>query len=336
MINLATQELLDGKTINCTLIKEVFDEIFSGLADDVQISAFITALKVQNLTAEEITAAIEAVNDTFKNYGTFDFNKDAINSITFENKNNYLDLALASDLVCCSCGLYVFKHSFSAPFETENSFNVLKQMGLKLQNQRPQKDFIENSGIFYDYLTDETKFLKYTKNLFRKIKFDNILYLTYKMLNPYKAKNAVIRVKNEEAANNLAQVCLYLNYANTIVFSGHNENPFISIENQTYIAEAWKNKIFTYVLSPELLDIQPNEDKNLLVENNEHNAQILLSVFNNKQKNYYYDAVVLNSAPALYITKKAASVSDGIKLAQKLIDDGVVSEKIEQLKKLYS
>ena len=71
-------------------------------------------------------------------------------------------------------------------------------------------------------------------------------------------------------------------------------------------------------------------------ENETHCAELLENLFLNKINGAIYDIIVLNSSLSLYIAKKAGSILDGINLAKKLIDDGVVAQKFEQIKKFYS
>ena len=70
-------------------------------------------------------------------------------------------------------------------------------------------------------------------------------------------------------------------------------------------------------------------------ESIEQNKSELFEIMQGKLKNAKYDVIVLNSALALYISKKADSIMDGIDLAKKTIDTGLMLEKFEHIKKCY-
>lgn len=153
----------------------------------------------------------------------------------------------------------------------------------------------------------------------------------YKMLNPFDSANCSIGVINKNEANDWAKLCLDLNYTNSIIVSGHNL-PLYSPFGETYIAEAWKNKIFTITLNPKLLDFKEYDEDSLNCESKEENKEIIEAVFQNKIKDAPYQALVVNSALSLYITKRAKSIADAINLAKKTIES---KNCYECFRKLY-
>jgi len=334
MIDTAIEYLIDDKNLDNTAIKEVFDEIFSGLCDVSQICAFITALKIKNITPDIVASALISANDTFKNNRSEIDETSVSNVVLNKENNNYLDIFLAVDFILASTNLNVYKHSFLPSLRAEKSFDILNLMGFKLDTT--VSDDIAESNFIYQYLSYDTPFLKYTKDIYRNIKFDSILNFIYKMLNPYKVKNVIISASQDKNIDDLAHICLDLNYSNSLIISNNSPCPYVSIEGDTNISEAWKNKIFTYVINPELFEIKQDSIEKLKCENLKHNADTLKDIFDNKIKDCRYDAVIINAGLALYITKKAASIVDGIDLAKKVLDDGIVKSKFEQIKKIYS
>ena len=58
-------------------------------------------------------------------------------------------------------------------------------------------------------------------------------------------------------------------------------------------------------------------------------AEITLSILNG-QKGPKRNAVVLNSAVALYVAGKADSIEDGVRLASEIIDSGRAKKQLEK------
>ena len=156
------------------------------------------------------------------------------------------------------------------------------------------------------------------------------------MLNPFSSKNLFLGVSDRNFANTMANVALKLNKENSIIVSSDNDFDYIYPNGETYIAEAWKNKIFTYVITPELLGFDSAQISEIEVENNEQNASDILNIIENKDIGAKYSMAIMNSALSLYISKKAESLIDGVNLAKSLISSGKVKEKFEQLKNFYS
>ena len=67
----------------------------------------------------------------------------------------------------------------------------------------------------------------------------------------------------------------------------------------------------------------------LVCGNPRENAEITLSILNG-QKGPKRNAVVLNSAAALYVAGKADSIEDGVRLASEIIDSGRAKKQLEK------
>jgi len=334
MINEAINKLLLGNDLDDITIMEVFDEILSGLADSVVASSFITALKMKNESWEEAANSILASRNAI-NKINFNYNNENLieNIVLFEDKNT-LDISLATDIICAANNLGALKYSFNSPFYKNNSFEVLSKLNINFNNEK-FKDEFEILNFAYMLLEPEEAYYKYSSQISRKLPFFNIFNTIDKMLNPYGAKNQMIGVNGYDFVEKFANISLKLNNSNTIVVSGANNLPYISCEGETKVAEAWKNKIFTYNLTPELLGFKTYSIDEIKCENAEHNAQILFDVFSTKLKGAPYEMIIMNSALALYISKKADSILEGLELAKKTIDDGLALHKLKQIQNAF-
>ena len=338
MINCLINKLMDDFEPSETELMEAFDEIFSGVADEINTTSFVTLLKEkENLfkiksqclscsikSARALVSKLEAVSD---NFPTFEV-------VNFKDNSKYFDISFVMDIILASNNVLVSKYCY--PYQKNQSFETLKSFKIKAKNtdENFYENFEKTNFIYLNILNNEPYF-KYTSNILRKLPFDNILKTTEKFLNPVKVKNQFIGVETKADVEKFANICLNTGNQNTLIVKSNNELPFVSTDGESYIAEAWKNKIFTYALTPELLGFTRYPLKDLEVENVEENRKTILNLFNNKEKSAIYDFTILNSALALYIVKKANSILDGINLAKKTIDNGLAKEKLEQLQKLY-
>ena len=60
------------------------------------------------------------------------------------------------------------------------------------------------------------------------------------------------------------------------------------------------------------------------------NAEITKAILKGEEKGPKRQAVCLNAGAALYIAGKAASIEEGVKLAESLIDSGAALKKLEE------
>ena len=295
--------------------KEAFDEIFSGLADEITTTSFVTALKIKNQTMDdEMIAAIISAREAVNKISLDGDINNFFESVVLSKEDGYFDVRLAVDLICAANSLCSLRYTFNNCFDKNKSFELLKLMGVKFNNQNNILRNIERLNFGYFELSPEEKYYKYTNAISRTLEFSNIFNILDKMLNPYCAKNQIIGLVDKDKVDLFANIALRLNNVNTIVLCGDNSFPYVAIEGETYVAEAWKNKIFTYVLTPELLGFKEYSLKDLICPDYETNASDMVLLLQNKLQGAKRDCVILNAALALYISKKANSIMDGLEL----------------------
>ncbi|MBR3605824.1 MAG: hypothetical protein IKL52_07335 [Candidatus Gastranaerophilales bacterium] len=233
-------------------------------------------------------------------------------------------------MICCANELSIAKFAFE-----DNSFKTLETLGVNLKEEKDltSLDF-ENLNFAYIYLSKNSPYYKYTHKIARSGLFDEILNPIFAFLNPLNSKNIFLGVKDKKDVQKYANIALSLNYENSIIVSNNNF-PFLSLEKESFVAEAWKNKIFTYVITPDLLGFKEASNNDLIYKDKKENADIVLGILEGKIKDFRYDFAILNSALSLYISKKADSIMDGINLAKKTIDTGLANEKLNQIKNFY-
>ena len=331
MIIEATKSLIEGNNLTLIDTREVFDEILSGLADEIQTSAFLTALKTKEMTNDEFIGAVSSSSEAIVVPNVSFNNQNSIQNLCLDKKENILDVSFVQDLICSANNLPILKYSFD-----EDPFKTPFSLGIDLNKNKNISSLVfENLNFGYIYLSKTSPYFKYLNKILRSGLFDEILNPIFTFVNPLKSKNIFLGVKNKELVQKYANIALTLKYDNSIFVSSSNNFPFLSLEGESFIAEAWKNKIFTYVANAELLGFREASNADLICSSQEENANDILEILDGKIKNPKYDFVVLNSALSLYISKKADSIIDGINLAKKTIDSGLAKEKLEQIKNFY-
>ncbi len=331
MIREITKEILNNERIFLEQIeaREIFDEIYQGLADKISTTAFIVALKTLKQENETLQAIIEASTDAIsKPEHSFQNNFQTIN---LSPNEEYFDVYFALDIINCANNINSIK--YSVPNFNNKYFSILKNYIEIKPYSKETLDKIASDKFSYFYLNENEKYIKYTDEIRKNLDFENIFDFTDNFLNPFSIKNQMIGVNSVENVQKLANLSLLLNYDNSLVVTSASGLPFATLDSENTIAEAWKNKIFTYTLSAELLDLPKYSINEIKLSNNQNSFEITKNVFENKVKDVFYYTIVLNSALALYISKNANSLIDGIKLAQNTIDSGLAKEKLDQISK---
>lgn len=334
MIKEAINKLINKEKLSEVELRESFDEVFSGLATSVESASFISL--INQFENETILSVLNCANGAIKKPFSIFNTDELIQNTAFNFDSKIIDVLLIQDLICATSGLNVARHCFDTHLTYENSFDVLFKMGINIKKEIDYSTSeYENLNFNYFYLSKESPYFKYSEPIRKALPFDNVFNYTHKLINPINAKNLFLGVNKKDDVEKYANIALKLNKANSIILCAQDGLPLVSLNGETCVAEAWKNKIFTYIVTPDLLGFKEASLEDLKCQNNEENAQDVLDIIQNKNKSPKYDLAIINSALALYISKKADSIMDGINLAKKLIEDGLVEQKYNQIKEFY-
>ena len=104
----------------------------------------------------------------------------------------------------------------------------------------------------------------------------------------------------------------------------------ISMSSPTKICEFKDGWYKTYKISPEDFGMTTCDKSELRGGEPAENAAITRAILSGTDTSAKRDAVLLNAGASLYIAEKAASIAEGIKLAQSLIDSGAATSTLEK------
>lgn len=335
MLKEAVVKIINGQKLSFVELREVFDEILSGYVDEIEASSFLTALNSLEINEDILLASILSSRESIRLECNNFLSVNLFENISLDSDDDYIDISLAQDLICSANDLCVSKYSFGE-VNKNKSFTILNNLGFNLDKKNDfTDDEFEKLNFAYMKISNSVPYCKYASNLKRKLPFKSILDYTSLLLNPLKSKNLFLGINDKNQVDLFAKTALELGNDNTIIVCGEANFPYISPNGETKIAEAWKNKIFSYIFSPSLLEMKEAsfEDIKCSVE---ENSEILLGVMQGKIKDARYDIIILNSALSLYISKKATSIMEGLDLAKKTINNGLMYEKFLQIKEYYS
>ena len=340
MINQAIEKILNKENLDFVESKECFDEVFQGLAGEILATSFIGILKMKEETIDEISGAIVSFNEANRKISIGKNKDNTIQNVFFETSQSkkYFNFAFVNDLICSASGLISSDYSFenSLFWALKDKFQIFDKLDFNIEDAN-DLDFEETNYVLLKLKNDIPNF-KYSSEIFLNLNFKTILNYAFAFFNPTGAKNLYFGLDDKNDVNKLAQIALKLGYSNSVVVAGSNNLPFVTPFGSSFVAEAWKNKIFTYELSFGLLDFSEHDKKEIEIENKEEFKELFFDLIENKldEKNAIFETCVVNSALALYISKKADSLMEGIDLAKKTIKDGLLKEKFFQIKRFYS
>ena len=307
----------------------VMDEIMSGQATPVQMSAYLTALALKGETIDEITASAAGMR---AHCIKLLHNLDVLEIVgTGGDGSNSFNISTTSSLVIAAGGVPVAKHGNGAASSKSGAADVLEALGVKI-TLTPERsaEILKKINICFLFAQNYHIAMKYVAPIRKELGVRTVFNILGPLSNPAGANMELMGVYDQSLVEPLAQVMANLGVNRGMVVYGQDSLDEISMCAPTSVCEIRDGKFTSYEITPEQFGYERCEKGALTGGTPAENAEITKAILKGEEKGPKRQAVCLNAGAALYIAGKAASIEEGVKLAESLIDSGAALKKLEE------
>ena len=307
----------------------VMDEIMSGQATPVQMSAYLTALALKGETIDEITASAAGMR---AHCIKLLHNLDVLEIVgTGGDGSNSFNISTTSSLVIAAGGVPVAKHGNRAASSKSGAADVLEALGVKI-TLTPERsaEILKKINICFLFAQNYHIAMKYVAPIRKELGIRTVFNILGPLSNPAGANMERMGVYDQSLVEPLAQVMANLGVNRGMVVYGQDSLDEISMCAPTSVCEIRDGKFTSYEITPEQFGYERCEKGALTGGTPAENAEITKAILKGEEKGPKRQAVCLNAGAALYIAGKAASIEEGVKLAESLIDSGAALKKLEE------
>ena len=307
----------------------VMDEIMSGQATPVQMSAYLTALALKGETIDEITASAAGMR---AHCIKLLHNLDVLEIVgTGGDGSNSFNISTTSSLVIAAGGVPVAKHGNRAASSKSGAADVLEALGVKI-TLTPERsaEILKKINICFLFAQNYHIAMKYVAPIRKELGIRTVFNILGPLSNPAGANMELMGVYDQSLVEPLAQVMANLGVNRGMVVYGQDSLDEISMCAPTSVCEIRDGKFTSYEITPEQFGYERCEKGALTGGTPAENAEITKAILKGEEKGPKRQAVCLNAGAALYIAGKAASIDEGVKLVESLIDSGAALKKLEE------
>ena len=306
----------------------VMDEIMSGQATPVQMSAYLTALSLKGEIIDEITASAAGMR---AHCIKLLHNLDVLEIVgTGGDGSNSFNISTTSSLVIAAGDVPVAKHGNRAASSKSGAADVLEALGVKI-TLTPERsaEILKKINICFLFAQNYHIAMKYVAPIRKELGIRTVFNILGPLSNPAGANMELMGVYDQSLVEPLAQVMANLGVNRGMVVYGQDSLDEISMCAPTSVCEIRDGKFTSYEITPEQFGYERCEKGALTGGTPAENAEITKAILKGEEKGPKRQAVCLNAGAALYIAGKAASIEEGVKLAESLIDSGAALKKLE-------
>lgn len=328
MIKEAILKVVNGNDLNAKEAYGAMDEIMSGEASEVQMSAYLTALSMKGETIEEITASTKAMRAHCVKL----LNDEEVLEIvgTGGDGSNTFNISTTSSIVISAAGVPVAKHGNRSASSKCGAADVLEALGVNIYIE-PEKSLkiLKEINLCFLFAQNYHLAMKFVAGVRKELSIRTIFNILGPLTNPAGATMQVLGVYDESLVKPLCEVLKNVGVKSALSVYGQDGLDEISVSDKTSVCELRDGRLKCYEIDPEDFGMERCSKEDLVGGNPRENAEITLSILNG-QKGPKRNAVVLNSAAALYVAGKADSIEGGVRLASEIIDSGRAKKQLEK------
>ena len=324
----AIQMAVSRQELPYDLAEEVMDEIMDGQATQIQMAAYLTAMSLKGETITEITASAAGM----RKHCVRLLNEMPVLEIvgTGGDHSHSFNISTTSAMVISAAGTPVAKHGNRAATSRSGSADVLEALGVKIDISPDKSLEILNAiGLCFLYAQNYHLAMKYVGPVRSELGIRTIFNILGPLVNPAGANMELLGVYDEDLVEPLAKVLDNLGVERAMVVYGHDGMDEISMSAPTTVCELRNGEFRLYTLDPRKYGFTLCRKEDLVGGDPAHNAGITRSILQGEHSPRA-DAVMMNSAAALYIARDDVGMDDALDIARDTIASGKALAQLDQ------
>ena len=323
-------KIIQKTDLNEEQMSQMLTDIFSGNITDAQIGAMMAALATKGETFEELAGAARAMRRKALRIQT----SAAIvvdTCGTGGDGAHTFNISTTTAFVVAACGVTVAKHGNRSVSSQCGSADLLEALGVKIDTD-PEivEEAVQDIGIGFLFAPMYHSAMKYAAKARKEVGLRSIFNMLGPLTNPAGANCQLLGVYAPELTEMFAQALQLLGAKRSVVVHGHDGLDEISVCAPTRVSELKDGLIRTYDIYPEMYFGQSAKPEDLAGGSPDENAQITRNILNG-EKGPKRNVVLINAAGALMAAGQAADLKEGIQRAEKAIDEGTATRKMQAL-----
>ena len=309
------------------------NEIMSGKASDIEISSYLTALRMKGETTDEITACAEGMRKA-----GIHLEHDGMEVLeivgTGGDEAFTFNISTVSGFVVSAAGVPVAKHGNRSVSSKCGAADCLESLGVKLDiSVEKSEKILRDIGMCFMFAQKYHSSMKYVAPVRKALGMRTVFNILGPLSNPADAEYQLMGVYDENLLKPMAEVLAKLGVKRGMTVHGDDGLDEITMTTVTKACLVDNGKITEMTINPEDYGFKFCKPDELVGGNPQVNKQIALDILSGREKGAKRDVVILNSAVCLFIAGKG-TIAECIDIAEKQIDSGRALKQLEMFVKL--
>ncbi len=309
--------------------REAFSCIMQGAVSEIELAAFLVALKVRGETVDEIAGAVSAMRTLMVPVTAPAGAIDIVG--TGGDAKGTFNISTATAFVLAGAGVPVAKHGNRAVSSKSGSADVLEKLGVTISSppERIQRCF-ERAGLAFLWAPVHHPAMRHAAPVRQGLKLRTIFNLLGPLLNPAGARRLLIGAYSAQWLLPMAEVMKRAGADHVWVVHGADGMDELSTTGVSEVVELKDGRLSSFEVHPRDADLPEASLSSLQGGSPEDSARAMRELLRGKP-GPFRDIVLLNAAAAFIVAGRAATLKEGVGLASASISGGCAEKALDTL-----
>ena len=325
----AIDALADGDHLTADHTSAALDEIMEGSVGEVQIGAFLIALRTKGETVGELTGLARTMRRLAAPVAS---SRDAlVDTAGTGGGPSTFNISTAAAIVAAGAGCPVAKHGNRSHTSRSGSADLLEALGVRIDlDPEAVAQCIDEIGFGFMFAPRHHAAMKHVVPVRKELAVRTVFNFLGPLTNPAGATRQVIGVSDRHYQETIAEALVALGCERGLVVSGDDGVDELTITGETRIVEVANDRTEEWFVRPGDVGVEPADLGAVAGGSPEENAAVVRGVLSGDQ-GPAREVVALNAGAAIMVGGGAEDLAAGVAKAREAIDSGAAASVLEKL-----
>ncbi len=328
LLTQAIDSLASRRDLSLEQTAGVLSEIMAGNASEVQIAAFLIALRTKGETVDELAGLARAMRELATPVRVA--GGDLLDTAGTGGGRRTFNVSTTAALIAAGAGCRVAKHGNRSATGLSGSADVLEALGARIDlSPDAVATCIADTGFGFMFAPAHHHATRYVIPVRRQLAVRTIFNFLGPLTNPAGATRQLIGVSDPTYLETMARALARLGTEHALLVSSDDGLDELSISAPTQVVEVRDGDVSRYMVSPEDVGLARAAPEEIPGGNPQENALTTRSILAGTE-GPARDLALLNAGAAIYAGNRAPTLAEGVRAAEQAIADGAAAATMER------
>lgn len=328
LLTRAIDTLAAGQDLGLEEAAAVLREIMAGNASEIQIAAFLIALRTKGETVEELAGLARTMRSMAARVAVA--SDDLLDTAGTGGGRRTFNVSTTAALIAAGAGCTVAKHGNRSATGLSGSADVLEALGARIDLDPIQvARCIDDVGFGFMFAPAHHQATRYVVPVRRELAVRTIFNFLGPLTNPAGATRQLIGVSDPAYLETMAGALALLGTKHALLVSSDDGLDELSVAAPTQVVEVVDGELRRYAVTPEDVGLGRASAGEIPGGDPAQNAETTRAIFAG-HTGPSRDLAALNAGAAIYAAGGADSLEAGVRTAERTIDAGAAADALER------